>query len=69
MKANMENDCTFCDNPSSATYGIATYEGKIVPHDWPGDWVGVPACEDCWAGNEKRNIDRILKQYWEKLSP
>lgn len=41
-------ECYVCGTESPPHWGIPLYEGEVMPNDWPGDWVGVDACQECW---------------------
>lgn len=44
-----ESECCICGKPLvGCRTAIAMYEGCAVPDDWPGDWAGFDACEQCY---------------------
>lgn len=58
-----EDNCCVCDEvvlcySAGPNYGLAMYEGEIVPEDWPGEWGGFTACWSCF--NMFRNIKQPL---------
>ena len=52
--------CVVCEAAANPRKGIPMYEGDVVPNDWNGDWAGYPACDRCFAEQEKLTepIDR-----------
>lgn len=50
--AQVENACCLCGEPAAADCGVPMFNGKLVPYDWPGEWAGQPACDDCWDAHD-----------------
>ena len=40
--------CCVCNQEVYMDYGLAMYEGDIVPNDWKGEWGGFTACRRCY---------------------
>lgn len=47
----VEFNCIVCDRVTTGGYGLAMYEGEIVPDD-AEDWAGFPCCKQCFDLNE-----------------
>lgn len=42
-------NCSSCNKETPYKWGLPISEdGQIVPNWWPGEWGGVPACEECY---------------------
>lgn len=42
-------ECTICGAETVSHWSVPMWEGWIVDNDWPYDWGGVPACEQCYT--------------------
>lgn len=41
--------CCVCGDEVVIEFGLAMYEDLIVPIDWPDEWGGFTACQQCHA--------------------
>lgn len=41
-------ECVICGQGDVSRWGLAVYEGRIVPDDYQGEWGGAPCCEKCY---------------------
>ena len=40
--------CSVCGKDDVSRWGLAVYEGQIVPDDYKGHWGGAPCCRECY---------------------
>lgn len=58
-----ESECFVCGaRLFGTTFGVPTYEGEVLPNDWPGEWGGFPACETCFDWQQTLTEPRDPKE-------
>jgi len=60
-----ETTCHVCGADTPEGFGVPTYEGEVVPLDWPGAWGGAPACKRCY--NEYEQGEHVTLR-WDDLN-
>lgn len=50
-------ECIVCGETDVSRWGLAVYEGQIVPNDYQGEWGGAPCCEKCFMSRQIGTIE------------
>lgn len=58
--------CTVCDAWVPVRWGIPTWEGWVLPHDWTGEWCGQSVCERCYVRQEQITVPVRLAVFRQK---
>ena len=45
--------CFACGGWADASRGIPVYEDIVLPNSWTGEWFGAPACDECFAAQNR----------------
>lgn len=48
--------CIVCGESDVSRWGLAVYEGEIVPDDHAGEWGGAPCCQRCYRAWQNGTI-------------
>lgn len=52
-----ESNCAICGvDVVDCRLGVPMFEGCLVPNDWPHEWGGADACQECFAKHERGEL-------------